>query len=490
MPKSDQSLHLLKQARGARPFRSEHGQPCVSVGKSVGQDAGAQTIFPIRSAGFRDWLTNNFFNETERAPSNDAYQATVRILEAQSRYTEFPVRKVNHRIAYDGDALLPTRIAIDLANSAGEVLEITSRGWTVGENLRYAFRESNSTQALPQPESNENSGEHQSAPPLAELRNLLKLENDETWHRVLAWLTAALRPAGPYPILVLSGPTGSGKSFLACALRSLIDPNAAPTRRIPERDHEVLQLAYHNWILAFDQIHRLTATIAEALCAISSGDAFEIAQPDQRDPIVFQIARPVILIAPHDETQRAWTPPRTLASRTLTIQLEHIARPRPESLLWSAFESIRPSAIGTLADAVSTALRRIRDVDLASVPRFPDCVYWTAAAAPALAIDEAAVVNAYAQPNSVWTGSDPLREAIHALLEPAGTWTGEVSDLLNQLRATVPLAALPSTPRSLSQALPSIMGVRVARTKLPDGRRALTLTRADDTSQKTATPIG
>ena len=489
MPTSDQARRLLNQARGARPFRSEHGQPCVSVGKSVGNTAGAQTIFPIRSAGFRDWLTNNFFNETESAPSDGALRATVRTLEAQARYTEFPVRKVNHRVAYDGDPLLPTRIAIDLANSSGEILEITSRGWTVGENLRYAFRESSSTQALPRPESREDSGAGQTAPPLAELRALLRLENSETWHRVLAWLTAALRPAGPYPILVLSGPTGSGKSFLARALRSLIDPSAAPAHRIPTRDDEVLQLAYHNWILAFDQVHRIPAKIADALCAISSGDAFEIAQPDQRDPIVFQIARPMILIAPHDETQPAWTPPRTLASRTLAIQLEHIGRPRPESLLWSAFESVRPSAIGSLADAVSTALRRIRDIDLAVAPRFPDCVYWTAAAAPALGIDEAAIVDAYAQPNSVWTGSDPLREAIHALLEPTGTWTGEAADLLNQLRECVPLAALPSTPRSLSQALPSIIGVRVAQSKLPDGRRALALTRVDDASQKMATPI-
>ena len=157
MSRSNQSLRLLKNASGAQPFRSEHGQPCVSVGKSVGNTAGAQTIFPIRSAGFRDWLTNNFFNETESVPSNDAMRATVRTLEAQARYTEFPVRKLNHRIAYDGDPLLPTRIAIDLANSSGEVLEITSRGWTVGETLRYAFRESNSTQALPRPESSQDS---------------------------------------------------------------------------------------------------------------------------------------------------------------------------------------------------------------------------------------------------------------------------------------------------------------------------------------------
>ncbi len=193
----------------------------------------------------------------------------------------------------------------------------------------------------------------------------------------------------------------------------------------------------------------------------------------------------MILVAPHDETQRAWTPPRTLTNRTLIIQLEHIARPRPEAAIWSAFESLHPAVLAALSDAVATALYRIRDIDLGNVPRFPDCAIWTAAAAPALGLDEAAVINAFADPKSVWAGSNPLREALQAVLASSGTWTGEATDLLKELRDRVPLAALPSTPKGLSQALPNIAGIHIIRTRGRAGR-ILEITKVVDASQKKA----
>jgi hypothetical protein len=484
-PKISHAKALLYHARGATPFLSKDGEPYANIASST----EARSVVPLRSAAFRDWLTNNFYKELETAPSPAAFQAALRTLEARARYEDFPSLLVKNRLSFEGDPFLPSKILLDLANSEGEILEITSRGWQITDNFHHAFRQSTSTLPLPRPESSDTSADEPtttSGQPLDAVRTLLNLPADDAWHRVLAWLSTALRPTGPYPILVLSGPAGSGKSVLARALRTLIDPSTAPIHRLPERNHELLQLAFRNWILAFDLVHRVPYKISEALCAISSGDALEITQPDLRDPLVFEIARPMILIAPHDETQRAWTPPRTLANRTLTIQLEHIARPRPEAAIWSAFEAIRPSALAALADSMAIALHRIRDIDLGNVPRFPDCATWTAAAAPALGLDEAAVINVFADPDSVWTGGDPLREAIHALLAPTGVWTGEAADLLNQLRATVPLAALPSTPKGLSQALPAIPGIHVKRTRDEKGQRILSIAKTLDASQEIA----
>ena len=41
---------------------------------------------------------------------------------------------------------------------------------------------------------------------------------------MVTWLTAVLRPVGPYPILVLNGEQGAAKSTLVKVLRLLIDP--------------------------------------------------------------------------------------------------------------------------------------------------------------------------------------------------------------------------------------------------------------------------
>jgi putative DNA primase/helicase len=473
---ADQPPLLLKLAHQASPFCSKDGQACASFPASTEH----RTVAPLRSALFRDWLTAIFYKETDTAPSPLAFRTVLRTLEAQARFGDFPKQPVSLRIAFEGDPFFPSKIVLDLANPAGEVLEITSRDWQITNNFKTAFRQSTSALPLPNPESAAPSPQ-----PLAPLQTLLNLSTN-AWHSVVAWLTAALRPTPPYPILVLNGPSGSGKSVLARALRALIDPSAAPIHRLPARDHELCELALHNWILVFDQVHRLPNKISDTLCALSSGDAIEITQPDFRDPLVFEVARPIILIAPHDETQRAFTPPRTLARRTLTVQLEQIARPRPEAAIWSAFQTLHAGALATLCDAVQTALSRIRDIDLGNVPRFPDCATWIAAAAPALGLDEPAVLNAFANPASVWAGADPLRETLHALLETTGSWSGDATDLLNQLRARVPLAALPANPKGLSQALPNIAGIHITRTR-NEKIRTLHLTRTPDASEKKAT---
>jgi hypothetical protein len=299
--------------------------------------------------------------------------------------------------------------------------------------------------------------------------------------RVLLWLTCALRATGPYPILVLRGPAASGKSLLARALRTLIDPCAAPLRRLPIHDRELLTLALHNWILVFDHVHRIPIKISEALCAISSGEAIETTQPDYRDNALAEIARPIILIAPLDEAQSLWTPTRSLSNRSLTVDLEPISNPRSEAAVWSDFEALRAPSLAALADAVSSALHHVRDIDLGHIARFADCVAWAAAAAPVLGLDPAAIVEAVSDPESMWLGADPLRDTLHTLLLSAPTWSGDPSTLLTQLRAIAPLATLPSTPKALAQALARIPGISVSR-----DHRILTISR---TTQRAASPL-
>ncbi len=457
MPKrlnqADQALALLYHARSATPFFSEDGQPCASIPSSV----DSCRILPLRSADFRDWLTASYYSEFETAPSSLALRSVLRTLEARAQYGDWPAQKVDHRVSFEGDPFAASKIFLDLANPAGEILEITPQGWALIDNLQHSFRRSPGMLDLPSPTS------HQ--PPATSLRGLTALFHltEQARTRVLFWLTAALRSTGPYPILVLRGPAASGKSILARALRTLIDPSAAPLRRLPLRDRELLELALHNWILVFDQVHRIPLKISEALCALASGEAIETAQPDNRDSALAEIARPIILIAPLDEGQLPWTPARSLSNRSLTIDLAPIAAPRPEAAVWSDFEALRAPALAALADAVSCALRRIRDIDRGPIARLPDCVAWAAAASPVLGLDPAAIVEAISHSESMWLGSDPLRDTLYTLLLGSPTWSGDSSTLLTELRSLAPLATLPSTATGLSQALGRIPGITVAR---------------------------
>jgi len=436
-------------------------------------------VHPIRSAAFRDWIIAQFYALHESAPAPGALRAALRTLEARARHGEWPAQKFDRRLGFQGDSFIPSKILLDLTNSSGDLVEITSRGWRLTGNLHHFFRESDSVLALPRPIRPESSA----ANPLNTLTTLFSLqENDHA--RLLTWLISALRPTGPYPILVIRGPASSGKSFLTRALRSLIDPSAAPLRRLPGRDREVMRLAFQNWILAFDHVHQVSPRISEALCALSSGDAFEIPQPDLRDPVTMQLARPVILIAPIDETQPAWTPSRSLSNRTLSIRLAPLAFKRPESILSAEFEAAHAAQLAALCDAVASALHNIREVDL-NVPRFSDCANWTAAAAPSLGLSEQTIASSIADPAGIWIGADPLRDTLHSFLEPHPVWRGDATTLLSQLRASAPFAILPSTPKMLSESLAGIPGIRFERTKDSTGARILTISRVTEASERT-----
>lgn len=460
----DQTQALLYHARAATPFCSEDGEPCASIPSTI----DSRRVLALRSASFRDWLTANFYSEYETAPSIAAFRAALRMLEARARYGEQPAQKVDRRLSFEGDPFTPSRIILDLANSAGELLEISSQGWQITGNLGHPFHQSPTAVPLPCPDS------PSSSQPLERFAEIFRL-TAVNWTRTLTWLIATLRPAGPYPVLVLRGPAASGKSVFARALRALIDPSTVPLRRLPSRHRELLQLARQNWILVFDQVYRVPSKVSEALCALSSGDAPEVARS----------ARPLILITPTDETRTSWSPSRSLSNRTVTIELPPLTALRPEASLWEQFEALRPSILGTLATGVATALGHIREVDLGNVARFPDCAAWAAAAAPALGLDRAAIVSAF-DSSSMWAGSDPLQEAIHEVLRDNGAWTGSATDLLSQLRKLDPLAALPATPKGLSQALPRVAGIVVTRKRDARGDRVLSIHSASDSSAKTA----
>lgn len=472
LTQSEEALALLYHARAATPFFAQNGEPCASVPSSV----ESVRVLPLRSAGFRDWLTANYYSEYETAPSALALRAVLRTLEARAQYSGSPAHKVDHRIGFEGDPYAPSKVFLDLASPSGEILQITSQGWSITDNLGRSFRQSPGMLPLPAPQSPVPSP----GPLLFELFHLLPTAQT----RLLFWLAASLRATGPYPILVLRGPASSGKSTLARALRTLIDPSTAPLRRLPHTDRELLHLALHNWILAFDHVHRIPLQICEALCAVASGEAIETAQPDYRDPALAEIARPIILIAPFDEAQCPWSPTRALSSRTLAVDLPPLSDPRAESAVWSDFESLRAPLLATLADAVSCALRHIRDIDLPHLSRFPDSVAWAAAAAPVLGFTPSAIVEAVSDPESLWLGVDPLRDTLYSLLHPQATWTGDSAALLSRLRALAPLATLPSTPKSLLQSLSRIPGISVSR-----NARTLTIQRAPQTVHRVHDPI-
>src|SRR5258708_6216658 len=145
--KLDQAQALLYHARAATPFSSEDGEAFASVPAGV----DSRRVLPLRSAAFRDWLINNFYGEYNAAPSVGAFRDALVALEARARYGESPAQKVNCRLGFEGNPFLPSKIFLDLANDSGELVEITSKGWHITDNLQHSFRQSSRTLPIPSP---------------------------------------------------------------------------------------------------------------------------------------------------------------------------------------------------------------------------------------------------------------------------------------------------------------------------------------------------
>jgi hypothetical protein len=114
------------------------------------------------------------------------------------------------RVGQDGDGAGVTYF-IDLGDSSGRAVAICDREWSVIDRPGVHFRRPAGLLRLPMPARDGS---------IDLLRTYVNLTEPD-FRLMIAWLTAALRPVGPYPVLVLNGEQSSGKSTLARILRLL-----------------------------------------------------------------------------------------------------------------------------------------------------------------------------------------------------------------------------------------------------------------------------
>src|ERR1035438_4470680 len=428
--------------------------------------------FAIRSRSFRQWFFDQAFNEFETIPTPHAFNAILHHLDAQAaRDPQNCNIRVPCRIDSRGASPTPHKILLDLANPAGQFVEITPAGWTVTSSHAVPFETSSSTQSLPEPEQ---PAHPPAASPLDTLRSTLNLgaPNSPDWLRCLAWLLAALRPGGPYPILILRGPSGCGKSLAGRILRTLVDPSASPFTPLPSSARELLTLARLNWVLAFDHVSQLTPRTVDALCRLTSGAGVAHREPGQSEPLQLYLKRPILLTVTD-----AWTAPPDLAARALTVTpppLDDAAR-RSEHEIAGVIQAVFPQILGALCTAVSPALASPTPpasfgTRPARAPRHAAALAWAQAAAPALNCTPSQMRDAFDTPPP----PNPLVDAVYAFLDRTPRWTGTATDLL-------PLLPLCPTPQALPKRLNNPIlpladaGIEVHFRRIPGGARVIDL---------------
>ena len=279
------------------------------------------------------------------------------------------------------------------------------------------------------------------------------------WLLVVAWITAAMLPAGPYPVLALSGEQGSAKSTLARLLRLLIDPHVSPLRSEPKESRDLMIAAKNGWVVVIDNLSGLLGWLSDALCRLATGGEFATRQLYTDSEEVFLDAqRPVILTGIEDFVRRG-----DLADRCVSLHLPTIPETnrRTEAEFWAEFDEARAAIFGALLSAVAEGLRLRPEVKLSRLPRMADFAVWGEAICQAIGEKPGAFLEVYDRNRGDATEAildDSLvAAAVRSFMAGRPEWEGISSELLDALNRLHPDYAdikvkgrWPKTPRGLS----------------------------------------
>jgi hypothetical protein len=314
-----------------------------------------------------------------------------------------------------------------LGNKEWEAVKVTSAGWEVVADAPVCFRRPRSMLSLPYPERGGN---------INELRPFVNVATVQDFRLMVAYQLAAMRPRGPYPIMVLTGEQGSAKSTAARVNRSLVDPNTSPLRSAPREERDLMISAINSWMLVFDNLSGIPPWLSESFCRLSTGGGISNRELyTNGEEFILDAMRPVLLNGIDSLTERADLADRALIFNLLQIPEENR---QSEKKFWVDFEKVWPRILGALLDAVSMGLRNQSSIKLPALPRMADFAIWVVACEPALPWPPGSFMAAYAgnrqEAVELSLEADVVATAVRAHMTDREEWLGTPSELHEALK--------------------------------------------------------
>jgi putative DNA primase/helicase len=373
--RSNATLDALLHTDGFELWRDRSGATYATV-----PTASHFENWPLKLFAFERWLAGFCYRKSGAMPTTQELEDIRRILDIKA-YSEGTSYEPAIRVGRGDD-----RLYLDLCDDEWRSVEISARGWQIVQRPPVKFLRSMSARALPEPVCGDM---------IERLRRYVNVESDDEFRLIVSWLVAALRPGLAFPILIVNGTHGSGKSVLCKMLRQLIDPDIALNYAAPGNERDLVLAAANSWVISFDNMSEVTGYLPDAVCRVSTGGGFRTrALHTNRDEAVFWVQRPVLMNGIPVLTEVG-----DFGSRAIVINLSSIPseRRQPEAELWHDFENDCARILGVLLDGAVRALQDIGRIKLSRSDRMPDFEKWAIAAAPAFG----------------WTGED-FQSAYHS----------------------------------------------------------------------------
>ena len=428
-------------------WRSPEGETYATV--PVGDH---QEHYALTSRAFRNWMLGELarrYLQKGRPASvgGNAVKDTLQALEARA-HVEGIIQPAPLRVAEHEGA-----VYLDRGTPDWSAIKVAAAGWSIVPSAPVPILRSKRTGPL---------GEVAGTGDLRPLRILLKRLPDEDFTLLIGWCLGALSPTGPYPILIVNGEAGSGKSTIVRLVQRIVDPVAGDLLQPPGDDRDLIAAARNGRVLAYDNLSSVRAELADSLCRLATGS--EIggrALYSDHDTATFAACRPLVLNGIPDLAARG-----DLADRSIVIKLGPLDSRETERDWWREVEKVVPAALAALLDALSYGLKQLDNVETPNV-RMADFAHLIVAAEPALPWGPGTFLDAYARnrQNAIITlvEGDLVANRILAFAKehPSG-WLGLVSALYEQLDAKLTSDARragdwPGNPRWFSDRLRRVL---------------------------------
>jgi energy-coupling factor transporter ATP-binding protein EcfA2 len=429
-----------------------------------------EELYPLKSSSFEDWLSAINFNAFEEVATSKLKSDTTEFLEGQTRFSG-KTHEVGFRVMGSEEY-----IEIDLGDKDWQSIYITRYNWRVGKHKNNFYR-NKSMKSLPVPSRDKLDKDWAG--------NIFNISGNSQSMLIMGWLIGCFMPEAPKPMLVIQGEQGSGKSFLASMLKSLIDPAKADKTSLPSSERDLYVQAQNNYVLSFDNQRTLHRRHSDWLCRMVTGGGYSTRRLyTNNEEEVFSATRPIIL---NGITQIADQP--DLIDRSIFINttvIDNITR-KPEKELLKSINSLKPMILGKICSALSASLGN-KKKEHAPLPRMADFAKFVSKAEEELGWEDGSLVDAMNANRRIaleeMNEYDPLLSLIQELGRKnknlAFIFSGTPVQLFEMLIEMIPgkfqKSAFPESPATLSKRLNGlkpvlrVMGIEIKDIK-SNGKR-------------------
>jgi hypothetical protein len=262
----------------------------------------------------------------------------------------------------------------------------------------------------------------------------------------------------PYPILVIQGQQGSGKSFFCNnVIRALIDPNASASLRLPKRDQDLAIQLENTFLAVYDNLRGFNKDFSDLFAQVATKTSFSIRQHNSYDELVSkELHAPLVFNGIHNFIKES-----DLAERCFRVVLQ-VMKPenrKTETQLKEDFAVIQPYVLGALFTLAAKAMEVVKTCESKHPARIMDFSLWLAAIEKVYGFTEGQLQKAYLSnvkaTMASGTEDDSLTLGLQKLLllQPNKVWKGSATELLNELKEHDSPYHLPKGAGALSQRL-------------------------------------